>query len=295
MKKLMTCLILVAAISLSAQTLSNPNFENWNTVSVYSTDTVPNQWYGMYCNTVHQTTDAYQGTYASRIQGYFMCGIAQGILINGQQPAGFGNIIEGGTPFTAKPSVITGFYKYTDVTGTDSAEVTIILKKFNTSTMNYDTVGIGIQPLPASNSYTLFTVNMNYLLPALTPDSIIIMFNSSKYYMWDSITYALPNLYIDRILLQESILTGIDENSEFAIESSVYPNPFTDHSTLVIKGDLTALKNVQINIFDVTGKKVMARELIQNSIPLSGLSKGNYVYTISSSEKILSGGKIVVQ
>jgi hypothetical protein len=295
MKKIFTCLMMVTIISVSAQTLSNPGFENWSTVSVYSTDTVPNNWYGMYCNTVHQTTDAYQGTYASRVQGYFMCGISQGILINGQQPAGFGDIIKGGTPFTAKPSVIKGFYKYTDVVGNDSAEVTIILKKFNTSTMNYDTVGIGIQPLAPVSSYSLFTVNMNYPLPSLTPDSIIIMFNSSKYLTWDPITYALPNLYVDRILLDQSISTGISESTNSVLESSVYPNPFSDNSTLLIKGDITSLTNPVINIFDSAGKKVMSQKLTQNNVSISGLSQGSYIYAISSSEKILSKGKIIVQ
>jgi len=287
--------MIATVINLSAQTLSNPGFENWSTVSVYSTDTVPNNWYGMYCNTVHQTTDAYQGTYASRVQGYFMCGISQGILINGVQPAGFGDIIKGGTPFTAKPSVIKGYYKYTDVAGSDSAEVTIILKKFNTSTMKYDTVGIGVQPLSPASSYSLFTVNMHYPLPSLTPDSIIIMFNSSKYLTWDPITYALPNLYVDRILLDQAISTGISENFNSALESNLYPNPFSDNSTLIIKGDITSLKNPEITVFDSAGKRVMSKKLTQNNVPISGLPKGNYVYTIGNSEKVLSNGKIIVQ
>jgi hypothetical protein len=294
MKKILIGLMMITGVSLSAQTLSNSGFENWNITSTYAADTVPNQWYAMYCNTVHQTTDAFQGTYATRIQGYFSCGIAPGILVNGQQPVGYGNIIEGGTPFTSKPSAITGFYKYTDVTAGDSAEVTIILKKFNTFTMRHDTVGIGIQPLGAASGYTTFTVNMNYPLPSLTPDSIIIMFNSSKYYMWDSITYALPNLYIDKIMLPQTT-AGIGENNEHFMQSSVYPNPMNDNSTLLIEGDLAGIKDPLLTIFDASGKKVSTKELTHNSISISGLSSGNYIYIISNSEKVISNGKIIVQ
>ena len=75
----------------------------------------------------------------------------------------------------------------------------MVLKRYNTITMQRDTIAYSVKTLPASSSYTPFTVNLTDLMPGVTPDSIIIMFNSSKYYMWNETTMALPMLYIDRI------------------------------------------------------------------------------------------------
>jgi hypothetical protein len=294
MKKILTGLLIITGFGLSAQTLLNSDFENWNFTTTYAPDTVPNNWYAMYCNTVHQSTDALQGSFAPRIQGYFACGIAPGIMVNGHQPAGYGNIIEGGTPFTSKPAAINGSYKYTEVTEGDSAEVTIILKKFNAVTMKHDTVGIGVQSLGAAASYSAFTVNMNYLLPSLTPDSIIIMFNSSKYYLWDQVTMALPSLYIDMIKLPEPGVAGISENNPSYFQSVVYPNPFSDHSELLIKGDLSSYKNLEMTLFDTAGRKVRSTKITDNPVKLSSLSSGNYIYKICDAENVIASGKISV-
>jgi hypothetical protein len=293
MKKIIFLLSLSAGFNLSGQTLSNPGFENWSSVTTYTTDTIPNQWYAMYCNTVHQTADAYQGSYATRIQGYFACGIAPGILINGQQPAGYGNIIEGGTPFSTKPATINGFYKYTEVTNNDSAEVTVILKKYNAVAMKYDTVGLGIAPLAAAAAYSPFSVAINYLLPSETPDSIIIMFNSSKYYHFDMVTGALPSLYIDRILLPQET-AGIEESGQ-VIHSVVYPNPSAGTITLHIEGDEWKQQDTELSIFDAAGKMVRMEKISHNEQVINGLPKGNYMYTLSVESEILSKGKIIVQ
>jgi hypothetical protein len=295
MKKIFIGLMMMTGISLSAQTLSNPGFENWTTGSSYAPDTVPNNWYAMFCYTAHQTTDAYQGTYATRLQGYFACGIAPGILVNGTQPAGYGNIIEGGTPFNSRPAAISGYYKYTEVAEGDSAEVTVILKKFNHFTMRHDTIGLGIQPLAAAAAYTMFTVNMNYFHPTESPDSIIIMFNSSKHYMWDQVTMALPSLYIDRIILPQVSIAGVDENNNALLTSVVYPNPSNGNLTIEIKGDLSSFKKLQLTVFDVKGEKVTGKRITENITGMDGLAAGQYIYRISDADTLLSTGKMTVQ
>ena len=139
MSKILIAFLLLAGFSINAQTLTNPNFENWGTGSMYS-DTLPTNWWPFSCNTIHQTTDSYQGNYATKIQGWFACGIAPGIMVNGQAPLNYGEFMEAGTPFTSKPAIFSGYYKYTDVTAGDSAEVTVILKRYNTVTMERDTI-----------------------------------------------------------------------------------------------------------------------------------------------------------
>lgn len=285
---------MMTGISLSAQTLSNAGFENWGIAATYTADTLPDQWWSMYCNTTHQTTDAYQGAYATRIQGYMSCGIAQGILVNGRQPANYYSIIESGTPFTARPSGISGFYKYTDAEPGDSAEVTVILKKYNAATQQRDTVGLGHAALALSSAYASFTVDIGYLAPSLTPDSIIIMFNSSKYNLINSTTWTLPSLYIDRIMLPQSV-AGIAENQQPLLRSTVYPNPFSEQATVMIDGDLSGVSGLQLNVFDAAGKKVKTAEVKSNAVILSGISKGNYMYTLGLENRQLSSGKFIVQ
>jgi len=296
MKKILIGLLMMTGISLSAQTLSNAGFESWNVAGSYSSDTLPSQWWSMYCNTTHQSSDAYQGDYATRIQGYFGCGIAQGIMVNGQKPDNYYNIIESGTPFTAKPISISGFYKYTDAEPGDSAEVTVILKKYNAATQTRDTVGLGTAALSATGSYTSFTVSINYLAPAETPDSIIIMFNSSKYNLVNMSTWVLPNLYIDRIALSQSVsVAGITENAATPFQSAVYPNPFSGSAAITVEGDLSKVSGLRLDVFDASGRKVWSGDVAQNTVMISGIAKGNYMYTISSRERQFSAGKFIVQ
>lgn len=297
MKKILTVLLMLAGLVMKAQTLTNPNFESWAASSSYYTDTLPANWWPFYCNTVHPTTDSYQGTYATKIQGWFACGIAPGVLVNGQEPLNYGNFMESGTPFTTKPASISGYYKYTDVTPGDSAEVTIILKRYNAALMKRDTIAFSTQALAPSTSYSLFTVNINDMMPGVIPDSIIIMFNSSKYYMFDMITMALPVLYIDRLLLPETP-NGIAESNDMTAGSFMYPNPITGSSTLSITEDLSNSGEISIEIFDTQGKKVMELNRIKNNevlIQKAHFSAGSYVYVVRRNKSFISRGKFVVQ
>ena len=297
MKKIVIAFLLLAGLSMNGQTITNPGFESWTTTSSYAPDTVPTNWWPLYCNTVKQTTDAYQGAYATRIQGWFACGIAPGVMVNGQAPLDYGSFMESGTPFTSKPSTFSGYYKYNDQGTGDSAEVTVVLKHYNTLTMSRDTVAYAVKALPATSGYTMFTVNINDLMPGVTPDSIIIMFNSSKYYMWNDSTWELPALYIDRINMPETPM-AITENTNSLLLSSIFPNPFTGSASLVIDADFEQLESAIVSIFDMSGKKVMEiGNLSSNKVLIEqgSLSKGNYIYRVNSLNTLLSKGKFIVQ
>lgn len=297
MRTIFIILILLASLSIKSQTLTNPNFENWGVSSTYYTDTLPVNWWPFYCNTIHPTTDSYQGTYATKIQGWFACGIAPGVMVNGQPPVNYGEFMESGTPFTSKPGSVSGYYKYTDVTAGDSAEVTIILKRYNSVTMKRDTIAYATKALPPSSTYSMYTVNLNDLLPGVSPDSIIIMFNSSKYYLFDMITMALPVLYIDRIMMPEAPL-GMEENSTILVESGIYPNPFSENAELKIEGEFSKYGDVSADVFDVTGKKVLNYDKISsNTLTLNKnrLSKGTYTYQVRNNKNLISRGKFIIQ
>ncbi|MEW6469173.1 MAG: T9SS type A sorting domain-containing protein [Bacteroidota bacterium] len=289
MKTLLSILALVFCLSANAQTLSNPGFENWSQQTYY--DSVPDQWWGLYCMTVFRTNDAFLGSYASRTTGMLACGIAPGVLISGPQPAS-GNIIDGGSPFTIKPNIIQGFYKLTDAQPGDSAEVTVILKKYNTITMQRDTVSIGVLALPPAASYTLFSVSMNDLMPSVMPDSIILIFNSSKHLLIDWNTGTLPSLFVDAIKLDEA--AGLHDQTALAA-SSLYPNPFVSIATLSVD---TQEENLVLYLFDALGNEVMsAAESGRGIFELhrSGLPSGNYFYQVRSRGKLIATGQLVAE
>ena len=163
--------------------------------------------------------------------------------------------------------------------------------------MSRDTVAYSVKTLPATASYTSFTVNINDLMPGVTPDSIIIMFNSSKYYMWNDSTWELPTLYIDRINIPETPMSII-ENANSLLSSTVFPNPFTGSATLVIDTNFEQLESAIVSIFDMSGKKVIEiGNLTSNKVIIEEgtLSKGNYIYQVNSFNSILSKGKFIIQ
>ena len=293
MKTKLLTLLMIIGYGLTAQTLTNPNFENWTTQDCGVPS--PTGWWSYYC-TANQTTDAFQGTYASKIQGFMSCGTLPGMMINGKEPASY-NLMDAGTPFTTKPNTFSGYYKFTNVSSGDSAEVTVILKKYNTILMRQDTVAYGITTLAASQNYTLFTVNIKDMAPGIMPDSIITIFNSSKYFMVDTTTGTLPILYVDRIIVPETVeSTGIEENNTTLLESSIYPNPFTEKTTITIKGDISKFENLSITIFDELGKQVKTIKNITTTIDINrdDLSTGNYFYQVSNNKTVISKGKIII-
>lgn len=296
MKKLLLSFFLMASLQINAQSLLNGGFESWTVASTYYSDTLPTDWWSPMCMTVHQSTDAMVGTYATRIQGYMSCGIAPGMLINGVMPADGWSFIQSGTPYTGKPASISGGYKLIAQAG-DSAEVTVILKKYNTLDMKYDTVAMGYQALAPTASYQNYTVNITDMMPGTTPDSIVIIFNFSKYYMWDTLTYELANLFLDRLVVPQTGPIGIEEN-ELNLSSMIYPNPFSEAGTLFIDSDMSRMENLFLNIYDMSGK--LARTigpLTENTVRIEqdNLSPGVYSYTLSDNTMLQGRGRLVIR
>ncbi|MFH0865009.1 MAG: T9SS type A sorting domain-containing protein [Bacteroidota bacterium] len=87
--------------------------------------------------------------------------------------------------------------------------------------------------------------------------------------------------------------TVVDEGkSEFAI--SVYPNPFSAETTISIN---TGLSNATLQVYDLTGKVMIAKENIsgqQFMIYRGNLSTGIYFYMISQENKVVVTGKLLV-
>ncbi len=300
-KNVVCVLIVFINLSAKAQFIPNLDFENWqvSNVNPFYSDTLPTSWVNNYVGSVFKTTDAYQGNYAAKIISGGSCGVIGFAALGYNMSLGNNNFIDAGLPFTSKPSSISGYYKLVDVSAGDSCLVTVILKKYNSFTMKRDTIAYSSVTLPATQNYSLFTVNVVDLMPLAIPDSIIIVCKPSKYYVYDAITYVLPTMYVDAISIQNNSVNGINEiksTSENKIKTYVYPNPSNEITTLMIDADVSLIKNTKVIIYDELCKKVTAIDVTDSNriIMPQNLTSGKYYYTLNHKNSILSKGNFVI-
>lgn len=89
---------------------------------------------------------------------------------------------------------------------------------------------------------------------------------------------------------------SVDDASLLA-RSSVYPNPFTETTTIQLTGGNWSITSLSIRITDVTGREIMANaERTTNGFILSKnkMDAGIYFYTILNNGTEISNGKILV-
>ena len=77
-------------------------------------------------------------------------------------------------------------------------------------------------------------------------------------------------------------------------EVSIYPNPFTVSTTLVLNNEV---KNGSLKIYNTHGKleRTLAFSGKQILIQKEDLSQGIYFYHIDSAKEIIASGKIIIQ
>ena len=133
------------------------------------------------CDTV---TDCVQGKYAARVTSknfHLMEGVD--IFIPGYIGASVLDIpdatIHLGKPYTSKPSKLQAYYKYSPA-GSDSAMIQVALTRYNTVAMKRDTIALEkIYLKNAVASYTQLDLTINYLIPDVTPDTLVLIFAAS--------------------------------------------------------------------------------------------------------------------
>jgi CubicO group peptidase (beta-lactamase class C family) len=87
-------------------------------------------------------------------------------------------------------------------------------------------------------------------------------------------------------------LTGVNEKNNLRIEElTIYPNPSKDKITIP---SFTKAGNTQLSIFNISGEKVMERQLTDNEtqIDISALPRGVYFVKLQN-EKMVEVGKMV--
>jgi len=82
---------------------------------------------------------------------------------------------------------------------------------------------------------------------------------------------------------------------EITIQVGISPNPATGFITIQSESNLPPQTTFQL--YDITGRMVLQKQLSgeKTTLPLNEISKGLYVYTVTSLEKKMGSGKLVVQ
>lgn len=184
-------------------------------------------------------------------------------------------------PVSTRPYGVSGVYKYeqTELTegNQDSAMVEMVLTKWNTTTLQPDTVGIGVKMLVAAGSFTPFNCPITYT-SADIPDTAIV---SMRPMPWASSHINLTGwgsyFTVDDISFQERS-TAVKELTAGKLQ--VYPNPVADKLYISTGANATA------HITDMTGKVLLTKTVDKNStIDVSRLLPGNYVLTMDGTDK----------
>ncbi|MFN8254865.1 MAG: PCMD domain-containing protein [Bacteroidales bacterium] len=309
MKKIVYCLLLLCVQNLipAQYQLFNKDFEEWVEMPTSGGNVQYLKPYGDIWATsneasmvfvskpsVTRTTDAYNGTYAAKIEtvqlgtskgsGTIFTGVFKIDVINPLNSTKFG------IPFTDKPISFRGFYKFIPVAN-DSFDIETYLTKWDNVNKRRDTIAAAVisreQSMVAVSDYTEFNLFYNYYSQE-TPDSLtIIMASSADGANFNAAVGTV--LIVDAISLEYYPLSV--ENKIQKRNLKVFPNPVSQD--LTIQSEKENLKDLRI--YNSTGKLVLVRKIKSNneSVPMNGMSPGIYYYSIGKADGTIETGKFL--
>jgi len=192
-----------------------------------------------------------------------------------------------GEPFTARPSNIKGYHKYTPVNG-DSAAIEVILKRGG------NRIGGGKQVIKGSvPNWAAFDVPITYSIDQI-PDSIVVIFAASANYDFTDINTLMKckgqagsTLCIDNVeYVYDSINVGVKEMFDPAIKMSVYPNPSKESVSLTIAKET----NGTVIIYDYLTRKIGEYSIngTQIDIDIQDYAAGSYLINVIENGKVIT-------
>lgn len=145
---------------------------------------------------------------------------------------------------------------------------------------------------PLSNGFFRYRIEQkaNNSIGTVINNTAAIYFDFNPPILTNTTWHTIGEDFVTVMLLEQN--TILDET----IEVSVYPNPFKERTTLVVKGK--DYKQLELSVFDVTGRLVTTTTSKENNrIELSrnGMAQGVYFYQLKGDEALINTGKIVVQ
>jgi hypothetical protein len=292
MKKLTILYLLAIATSGAKAQLINPDFEDWQT-DTNSTTPYASSWLQGNSKYCYKETNAQHGSYALQVSVWYYYVKTTAV----QKVA-----------TSTRPFSLEGFYTYTENQVrslssnnpvTDTALASVLMTKWNTTTMMTDTVGFGKTWLyGGGNNYTHFSCPINYSSAAI-PDSITVVFDPSLVRRYANVTdfQAITSngkcsfLTIDNVSLQQ-FPTGIPVQSQND-DIIVFPNPATDY----IQVNTKTSEPYTLSILDMGGRLVKQEILNQqnNRVSLKAFSTGNYeILVADKGQQIVTREKLTI-
>lgn len=277
-----------------AQTLPNSEFdvwvnyglfeepELWNTPNPFTTIVDPG------AISVSKSSDAYSGDFSAKIETIDVFGgtlNVPGVITLANINVDFITVtysISGGMELKENVSKLSGMYKYQGVDG-DSA--TVLIYNFKRDNQDeIDTIGFGTSYLHDANSWTPFTVNMQYI-NSHVPDTFNVIILSSALDLHPGST-----LHVDSLTIETN--TGIINLDHDLIKVKVFPNPSSDF----VQFETTDIeKERRINVYDISGKLINTRDFSERitKISMKEFPSGVYTYQINKKNKLLKRGSFI--
>lgn len=277
-------LVFVFCILLFHKNSAQPNggFENWITEFSYET---PEDWQTM--NVLSLTTppnplSAFKASGIDKYSGFYGLKIQSVHVVNNPAPGGIadtlGVVFKGkitispisfkpGFSYSARPEKLQFYSKYNPV-GDDTAQVWVVLKKWNG--VSADTIATGLLEIAATPIFGLFEIPLIYQSDSQYPDTADIAFFSSR----DNFTARVGStLFVDDVLFTGWV--GTDEYTYNQENIKLYPNPVKNELNIYFS---SRMDNTTAIIYDCSGKKVETHFVDFNTtkMDLSGLLSGFY-------------------
>jgi len=293
MKKVTLLIFMLSMLgySFSQIVIPNNNFETWesNPSPVYEEPTpwgTPNPYTSLVgAVTVTKSDDAVSGNYSARLETIeIQLGAntlqAPGLLTYADFNVNIANgdySFSGGLFMQQRISSLSGKFKYQSAEN-DSASVLIYCFS-HPEGENLDTIGVGLTFLHDAETWTDFTVNMNYFNDQI-PDTFNVLIMSTGTF---ELGYMPPGsvLYVDDITV-DTTANAIESNQP--LQAKLYPNPTSGQ--LIIEVD-DVLRDGNLKIFDLNGHLVIEKAVNGQAIKtdVGQLAAGNYTFTITGLNK----------
>lgn len=286
--------LLVAFFGANAQQPANASFETWTSPVTPDSWTTADGLFGMPLGlSFRDTADKVDGTSSLRLVSDSIAAAPSAGVVPGLVSYGTAQYVPGqaprffGLPFAFRPDTLFFSYKYS-TPGADTAGFQVILTKAGVAN---PILGVGAQIAAAGNWVSGFLPLTQYYDNAQTPDSLIIQFYAS--FSETAPAVKGSTLKVDRVRFgYVNQPTSITETTE-EIKAVVFPNPAAH--TLNINS-VEDLAGANLEVVSLDGKVALTAALNgqMNSVNISELANGNYIYRIVGNGKTLHTARFTV-
>jgi|GEM_PF-3234154 len=299
MKQIITKLILLllmGSLGIAHAQLLNTDFEQWEDAAcgMYTPDSIPTGW-NVWCSWPLAYQSGFFRDQQNAISGNNAI-ILSPATIGDFAPMQMPTLMIGKTPISADPETITGFYRYTTSSTTDSAAIYALYTQYDNTTGQVDTLQINWLKLGPDSSYAHFSFTVPPLA-AGTADTVTIIF-SSQFRHPDSVLVPVFGYGDDGFLTIDSVnvsyrITNIED--ELAEQFSIQQDLAQSKVWLSYAGSQPLGTHASAELYNITGQRLASLALnpAQTEIDLSSYEPGIYLLRIKYKDKWIMSEKII--